>query len=308
MTIWVSGSIAYDVILDYPEKFADKINPKKIHALSISFTVNKIKKSFGGTAANIVYNLLKLGIDAGIIGSIGKDGKDYFKYLKNLGVKIECLKISNKNDTASAFVMTDTQDNQISAFYTGAVSEKVCLPKLALCDWPIICAEGKENMIALARHYQKSKHKYIFDPGQAITILSSEELAIGIKGASILIGNDYEIDYVLHKINKKRLPCVIIRTLGPKGSEIIYPNGKKDKIKAVKVENPVDPTGAGDAYRAGLIKGVISGYNLKVAGQIASTVASFAVEKYGTQEHKLSWRKVLIRYKDNFPPQEMGRD
>src|SRR3989344_3742392 len=295
MKIFVSGSIAYDIILDYPGRFADHINPGKVHALSLSFTVSNVKKSIGGTARNIAYNLAMMGLKSELLTAVGADGIEILKQYRSMSIDIGLSKIS-KQPTAAAYVMTDSVDNQISGFHPGAAMEAVKLPKVSSKDWAIIAAENPRNMTALARHYQKNNVKYIFDPGQAITALSKSQMRECIKGATIVVGNDYEIDYIFRSnapqppLNLRgRVGGVIVRTLGPKGSEIIMPNGKKMKIGIAKAQNAVDPTGAGDAYRAGLMTGIVKGFDLKRSCQYGATAAVFAVEKYGTQNHKFNY-------------------
>ena len=300
MVIRVSGSLAFDVILDYPGRFADQIDPGKVHTINLSFPVREVKKTVGGTAANIAFNLRLLGMETAIIGAVGRDGKELVLRYKKMGIDVGQLRVSKKLGTASAYIMTDRDDNQINAFYAGAMNEKCGLPKLGFCDWPIIAAENPDNMSRLARHYQKLQARYIFDPGQAIFVLKKSQVQACIKGASILIGNDYEIGQVQKILGKKKLSLVIYNTLGPKGSEIIFPNGKKKKIKAVKVTKVVDPTGAGDAYRAGLVKGIASGFDLVQAGQLGAAVAAFAVEKQGTQNHKFNYDIIVRRHNANF--------
>ena len=300
MTIYVSGTIAHDVILDYSGKFANHINPKKAHVLSLSFLVRDVKESLGGTAANIAYNLTLLGLNTEILGSVGKDGKRLLKHYQKQGIGVGGIKISKRYQTANGYIMTDADDNQIVGFYPGAMMDQTRLPKLEPCDWPIIAAENPANMARLARHYQSTRHRYIFDPGQAITALSKKEAGICASGASIIIGNDYEMDYLSRKLEKKRFNAVVIKTLGPKGSEIIFPNGKKVRVGAVKTKKAVDPTGAGDAYRAGLVKGIVMGFDLKRAAQLGATAAVFAAEKYGTQNHKFNYAILVKRYNQNF--------
>lgn len=305
MKIFVSGSLAYDIILDYPGKFADHIAPGKVHVLSLSFLVRDVKKSVGGTAGNIVYNLAMLGLDAVLLGSVGEDGKEILQRYKDMSIDIRLSKIS-KQPTAAAYIMTDSVDNQVAGFHPGAMSEKIKLPHPEACDWPVIAPENPANMIALARHYQKLRMRYIFDPGQQSIALSKKDLEICMKGASILIGNDYEIEVINKKLRlienfrpKNLGQSMIVRTLGPKGSEIILPNGKIIKIGVVKAR-AVDPTGAGDAYRAGLIAGIVKGLDLKRAGQLGATAAAFAVEKYGTQNHRFTYKSIVTRHNRYF--------
>lgn len=299
MRIIVSGSLAYDIILDFGGLFAEHIRPEKVHSLSLSFLIRGVKQSVGGTAANIAYNLGLLGLDVVVVGTLGRDGGDAARNLKKQGVDTSALSVSKRLATAKAFIMTDRSDSQIAAFYPGAMAEAVRKPKLEPCDWPIIAAENPKNMVTLARHYQSTLHRYIFDPGQQSIALSAAQMRICAKGASVIIGNDYEMDFVLKKLGRKP-GAVLIRTLGPKGSEVIYPNGKKEKIGVAKVSKTVDPTGAGDAYRAGFIKGVVLGLPVRLAAQLGATAAAFAVERLGTQNHRFGYDILKARHNRNF--------
>ncbi|OGE79520.1 MAG: hypothetical protein A2751_00280 [Candidatus Doudnabacteria bacterium RIFCSPHIGHO2_01_FULL_46_14] len=331
MRIWVSGSLAYDIILDYQGKFADHIRPEKLHVISLSFLVRSVNKTIGGTAGNIAYSLAMLGMKPCLLAAVGEDGKEMLGRYGKLGISVKNIRIS-RLPTAAAYIMTDSMDNQITGFHPGAMNEKIKLPKLKKNDWAIIAAENPRNMAALARHYQKNQIRYIFDPGQAITSLSKSQMRQCVSGAAIVIGNDYEIDNIFGKI-KSPLPSppppdfakattgtrgegnkneflplegggkvgvVIIRTLGPKGSEIVCPNGKKIKIGVAQVKKSVDPTGAGDAYRAGLICGIMRGFDLKIAAQLGATSAAFAVEHYGTQNHHFNYGILVKRHNKNF--------
>lgn len=296
MKIFVSGSLAYDIILDYPGRFADHIKPGKVHVLSLSFLVKSVKKSVGGTAGNIGYNLAMLGIKPELLVAVGEDGAEILDAYNLMPIGIKLSKIC-KQPTAAAYIMTDSADNQIAGFHPGAMMESVKLPKVNSRDWAIIAAENPENMPRLAAHYQKNKVRYIFDPGQAITALSKKQMQDCVKGATIVIGNDYEMNYVFKYVIPK---CAVIRTFGPRGSEIIYPNGKKIKIGIAQVKKAVDPTGAGDAYRAGLLCGIVRGFDLKTSAQLGATAASFAVEKYGTQNHRFNYDILVKRHNRNF--------
>lgn len=294
MKIWVSGTVAYDVILDYPGRFTEHINPEKVHVISLSFLVNAVKKSVGGTAANIAYSLNMLGERAAIIGTVGEDGRELVKKYQKLGIDISNLKISRKLGTATGYIMTDRDDNQIAGFYPGAMREKSALPKIKKGDLAIIAAEDPANMARLAQYFQKNKINYIFDPGQAITALSKKQMQICLRGASILIGNDYEIGVV------GKFRGITICTLGPKGSEIILPSGNRIRVGIVKPRKALDPTGAGDAYRAGLVKGIVTGLDLKRSAQLGATAAASAVEHYGTQNHRFNYGIIVKRHNLDF--------
>ena len=304
--ILVSGSIVYDRIMTFPGFFKDHILPDKIHILNISFTLGKVEESFGGTGANIVYNLSLLKQRAILLGLVGKDFEPYRLWLEKNKIDTSYIR-KNKNElTASAYVMTDQADNQITGFYPGPLDVDYCQSvfKIKNIGLAIISPDFKLRMLEYARIYNQLKVPYIFDPGQAIPSFTAAELKKIIAKAKVLIGNDYEIELILNmlKINQASLLNLVdtlVITKGVIGSEI-FSSGKKIKIKAAKVISTIDPTGAGDAYRAGMIKGLIGAFDWKKTGQLAGTIAAYAVEKQGTQAHRFNLREFNQRYKNNF--------
>jgi len=304
--IVVSGSLAYDQIMDFPGKFADHILPDQIHQLNLSFTLRRLRSSFGGTAGNIAYNLALLQEKPTILGVVGSDFLNYRLWLEKKGLDLSRLGVDKKSLTAAAYIMTDQVDNQITGFYPGP--QLANYPKQAArlknINLAIIAPEDKKRMLAYAAIYQENKVPYIFDPGQMVITFSAIELRRVIKGARVLIGNDYEISLIAKNLNLDLLSLaglveILVITQGSRGSEI-YQGAKKIKIKPAKPKNTSDPTGAGDAYRAGLIKGLINGYNLKICGQLAGLVSVYTVEKYGTQTHTFSLKDLRSRYQQNF--------
>lgn len=300
--VLISGSLVYDRIMNFPGYFKEHIMPEKIHILNVAFSVNGLKESYGGTAGNIAYNLALLRERSTILSCVGADFSPYKKRLSKNRVDVSQIKIIKNKNTASCYIMTDKSDNQITAFNPEALISprgifKVEEPKESL---GIISPGNGKDMEDYARFYKKRSVKYIFDPGQQITSLSANVLKNSITGAHILIGNDYEISLISKKTGWD-LPRLIdkaetvIITKGENGSEI-YSENEKISVKAVKLKKIIDPTGAGDAYRAGLIKGLINGWPLKKTAQFASVVASYAVEKQGTQEHKFGWNHIRERY------------
>ncbi len=304
--------------MDFPGRFADYIDLKKIHVLNLSFGVKDLKQNLGGTAANIAYNLALLGERPEILGAVGGDGREILKSYSRLGIGVNHVKISKRFQTAAAFIMTDRDDNQITGFYKGALAEPLHLPKVKQGDLAIVASSANPGeMTRAARHYQRHKVFYIFDPGLAITSLSAEQMRVGVRGAAILIGNDYEISFIASSLRGRkaeanssvgglllrqmadRKDTILVRTLGPKGSEI-YASGKKIRIGIARPRRVLDPTGAGDAYRAGLIKGFREGLDLKRACQLGATVAAFAVENYGAQNHKFNYGIIINRHNRNF--------
>lgn len=306
LKIVVSGSLAYDKIMDFPGRFADHILKEQIHQLNLSFALSGLRQSFGGTAGNIAYNLALLKERPIILGVVGSDFYSYQTWLSRKQLGCSFIKEFKNESTAAAYIITDQADNQIAAFYPGPQPKNYArvAKKIKDITLAIIAPDAKERMLAYAEIYQKNHVPYIFDPGQALTAFSGSELRRALRGAKVLIGNDYEIKLIggRLKITPKQLASlveILVVTKGAKGSEI-YQSGRKITIGAAKPQKISDPTGAGDAYRAGLIKGLINGYNLKTCGQLASLAAVYTVEKYGTQTHHFSQREFTKRYQTNY--------
>lgn len=311
--IAVSGTVAYDKIMDFSRAFSDNLvsaAAQPAHNFNLSLIVENLKTSFGGTAGNIAYNLTLLKEKPIIFGMVGFDISPYRKWLLQHGVNLDYLKELKNSPTATAHIITDKNDNQISAFYPcPAASNYAAQAVAAACRknniaLAIIAPDNKNLMLQYAAAYRARKIPFIFDPGQAIQAFSAADLQAAIYGAYALIGNDYEINYISQslKLSIKDLSArveILIITKGGRGSEI-YQGGRKILVKPAKPKNTSDPTGAGDAYRAGLIKGLIKGYNLKTSGQLASTVAIYTVEKYGTQTHQFTIKNLIKRYYENF--------
>lgn len=305
--ISVSGSLAYDLIMDFPGRFSDHILPEQIHNLNLSFWLTSCRQSFGGTAGNISYNLALLKEQPIILGVVGSDFLTYRNWLKSKKIDYRQILTVTPGRTAAAHIITDQKDNQLAAYYPGPLPKNYArraASSLKNINLAIIAPDDKNRMLAYAAVYQKNKVPYIFDPGQALIAFSAPELRQAIKGAKLLIGNDYEIKLIIDKLKINlaaliRMVEILVITKGDRGSEI-YQGNKKITIKSAKPKNTSDPTGAGDAYRAGLIKGLISGYNLKTCGQLAALAAVYTVEKFGTQTHKFTLAEFKKRYQKNF--------
>jgi adenosine kinase len=312
-TIVVSGSLAYDQIMDFPGRFRDHILPGQIHNLNISFILGGAQTSFGGTAGNIAYNLGLLQAKPTILGIVGSDFSEYRRHLAKSGADLSRIATAaSASDgvsaqTAAAYIITDRDDNQIAAFYPGPSLKNYArraAGRLKNVDLAIIAADDKLRMLDYAAAYRRRQVPYVFDPGQALTAFSGAELRRALVGAKVLIGNDYEIKMILNKIaarfnDLRKLTEILVITKGARGSEI-YRGGEKIIINPARPKNTSDPTGAGDAYRAGLIKGLLNGYNLKTCGQLAGLVACYTVEKAGTQTHRFTIKELQSRYYANF--------
>ena len=308
MNVLVSGSLSYDRIMDFEDRFHNHILPEKIHILNISFTVKSLKETFGGNAGNICYNLRLLGITGTPIGSVGKNFSPYREWLEKNRINTEKIYESDTEFTASAHVMNDLDNNQITAFHPGAMSvtQQFKFSTEELRDtWAILSPGNIEEMKQLVKLYQKNSTPFIFDPGQITPLLTGDELLTMCEGAQVLIANDYEWQLISGKTGLKEpeqlLPRVgvVIITLGQEGSIIHTKNGKIE-IPAVPPTAIIDPTGAGDAYRAGLIKGLIEKKPWDQIGALAATAASFPIEHRGCQEHIFTPEQFDERLKKNF--------
>lgn len=304
----VTGSLAYDYIMDFPQSFEENILPDKLKTLSVSFLVNNFSKNFGGVAGNIAYNLGLLGQSSSILACAGeKDFENYETHLKTVGVDTNLIEKIENEFSANMFLITDKNNCQIAGFYPGAMEKDTLLSLRKLpnvFDLAVIAPTMPQAMKNYIREVKKIKLPYLFDPAQQIPRMDIEDLANGVYGAEILIGNDYEIALISKKtglIKEKILDKVkiLITTLGEKGS-LIETKKQKIAIGIAKPKKVIDPTGAGDAYIAGFINGYTKGLKLKICGQEGATLASFAIEKYGTQKHELTFEEFRKRYKEAF--------
>ncbi len=303
----VTGSLAFDHITDIPGRFADHILPEKIHILNLSFTLKTLKKQYGGTAGNIAYSLALLGEQPTLWAMAGSDFLPYKRHLQAAGVDTSGVVIRKDLLTATFFVMTDRADNQIGGFYPGPLDKPYPLKVRGLKKIPslmIISPNNPKLMIRFARECRSQKIPFIFDPGQQIIRLDKKLLLAGLTGAQVVIGNDYEIELIRKKTdlsNKGLLSKVaaLITTKGDQGSIIETPT-ESFSIPSVSSVKVVDPTGAGGAYRAGLILGLLNRWSWEKTGRVAALAAVYAVEKYGTQEHYYTMDSFKKRFRNYF--------
>ena len=295
MNIIVSGSLAYDRIMDFPGHFADHILPEKIHMLNVCFQVNGLKEKFGGTAGNIAYALTLMGEKPLISATIGHDYHRYFSWLAKNGISTAFIRIIEDEVTAGAYITTDQADNQITGFNPGAMKypTDMDLSRFDRRDTLVIVSPGNlEDMINYPRICKEKGIAYIFDPGQSLPIWEGRDLVQAIRGSKILICNDYELDLILTKTGLTKqdllgLAGTVITTLGEFGSRISTTAGETE-IPIVSARKVEDPTGAGDAYRGGLISGLAMGRDLDACARMGSACASFTVENYGTQDYSFT--------------------
>ncbi len=301
----VTGTLAYDYIMDFPESFSDHILPDQIHKINLSFIVDKFAKRRGGTAGNTSYSLALLKTPHGLISYAGKDFREYREVFEKLGVSLSAVKIDKNAYTSTGFAMTDKADNQIWGYFYGAGDKipELVLPKnLGKEDLVLIGPSGARGSMNFVNQCIERDIPYMFDPGFILTQVTDRDLVLGVKHAKYIIGNDYEIELIKKRLNKwEKLFAekVIITTLGAEGT-CIEEYGKKITIKPAKVKKALDPTGAGDAWRGGFLAGLKRKYDLKMCGQMGSVAAAYAVEVYGTQEYSYSLKDFQNRYRQSF--------
>jgi adenosine kinase len=307
MKILVSGSLAYDRIMDFPGRFSDHILPDKIHILNVCFTVNGLTEKFGGTAGNIAYTLSLLGEKAMILSSAGKDFDTYANWLKENGLSLEGIRRVEAVFTAGAYITTDQSDNQITGFNPGAMAFPCGVEVGEIKETigiAIVSPGNTDDMAQLSRRYRELSIPYICDPGQQIPILPPEQLKEMISGSSILMSNDYELEMIQKAVGMDtegllKRTGAIVTTLGEKGSVVTTKDGVS-KVSAVPAKAVLDPTGAGDAFRAGFIFGFVRKKSLPDCASLGATAASFAVEKVGTQEHRFTLGEFQERHQSFF--------
>jgi adenosine kinase len=304
MNIIVSGSLAYDRIMDFPGFFAEHILPEKVHVLNVSFQVNSLKEKFGGTAGNIAYALTLMGERPGISATVGHDADSYIEWMKRNGISSYYIKIIEDEFTACAYITTDKANNQITGFNPGAMkySSSLDFDNLDPKQTIVIVSPGNvDDMVNYPSLCKARGIDYIFDPGQQLPVLEPEDLARAIDGCWILISSDYELDLIMKKtgLSKEALlerVRTIIMTKGEQGSQVFTPDGEIS-IPAAKAKIVQDPTGAGDSYRGGLLSGLIHGKDIEESARMGSVCASFSVECHGTQDYTFSPEEFNERLK-----------
>jgi adenosine kinase len=308
MNIVITGSIAYDYLMTFPGCFSEHILPERIAHLSVSFLVDSMVRQRGGVATNIAYSLALLGERPRVMATAGQDFEDYRAWLEIQGVDTGAIRIIADDFTASFFVSTDRDNNQIAMFYTGAMAHARALSFHDLAGGPIDLAVISPNdPAAMVRYVTECRElgiPYLYDPSQQIIRLSSAELRAGIDGARLLMVNTYEFEMIREKTGLAQEAiiagpetCVITR--GDQGSEI-YTRGEMIQVPIVPPRQVVDPTGVGDAYRAGLIKGLALHAPWSVAGAMGAVAAAYVLEVKGTQNHCYTRAEFVARFRRHF--------
>lgn len=306
MTALICGSYAYDTIMVFQDRFKNHILPDKVHMLNISFLVPEMRREFGGCAGNISYNLKLLGGDPLPMATVGSDFEPYAKWIDQCKISRKHLKVIDGSFTAQAFITTDLDDNQITAFHPGAMSSShlnqvVRDPKIKIgCVSP----DGRDGMVEHARQFSDHEIPFIFDPGQGMPMFDGHDLMTFIEQASWITVNDYEAQLLqertgktLHEIAEYVQALVV--TLGGSGSHI-YLRNKRIDIPAATPRAIVDPTGCGDAYRAGLLYGILHDMDWATTGRIASLMGAIKIEHHGTQNHRFARDEFGERFKESF--------
>lgn len=306
MSIVVTGSVAFDYIMSFPGSFADSILPDKLDRISLSFLVDDMVKVYGGCGPNIAYSLALLGERPLLVASAGQDAVEYRDWLADNGVDTSFLQICDDCFTASFFVSTDRDQNQIASFYTGAMARA---SQLSLHDVPdpeiaIISPNDPSAMQKYARECRELGIPYIYDPSQQVARVEGDELVDGLTGARILIVNDYEYSILRKKTGLDeaqlldRIDALVV-TLGEQGSRIVAPDGEF-LIPVVRPNVVLEPTGVGDAYRAGLLVGLVREFQWPVSGRIAALAAAYVIEHPGPQPLPYTMGAFVERYRDSF--------
>jgi adenosine kinase len=310
MKIIITGSIAYDYLMFFPGKFTDTILPEHLDRLSVSFLVDSMEKRRGGVACNIAYNLGILGERPVLFGSAGQDFADYRLWLESKNVDTSLVNEVESKFTASFFCNTDLENRQIASFYAGAMADdaELSLKNLPFIpDLVIISPTHPAAMLKFASECKELGVRYIYDPGQQCARSSGDELRAGVLGAHILIVNDYEMEVIRSKTGLSiedilQQSEVVIVTKGAQGSCILLKDGTQIDIPSVPEYKIVDPTGVGDAFRGGLMKGMSEGADWETCGRMGSVAATYCLEHVGGQSHSYTWVDFKRRYEVNFGP------
>jgi adenosine kinase len=306
MSTLICGSIAYDTIMVFHDQFKNHILPDKLHILNVAFLVPDLRREFGGCAGNIAYNLKLLGGEPLIMATVGDDHAQYTARLDNLGLARTHVRAVEQTYTAQAFITTDLDDNQITAFHPGAMNHShlnhVADAKQATLG--IVAPDGRDGMLQHAREFREAGIPFIFDPGQGLPMFNGEELMSFVNLADYVTVNDYEAELLQERTGKslevlaKQVKALIV-TLGAKGS-VIHAGGKTFEIPSVKPTAILDPTGCGDAFRAGLLYGITNGMDWATTGRLASLLGSIKIAQRGGQNHRFTRDDIAAQYQTHF--------
>ncbi len=306
MTALICGSMAYDTIMVFPDRFKHHILPDQVHILNVCFLVPELRREYGGCAGNIAYNLKLLGSDPLIMATVGKDFAPYAQWLDHCAISQEFIKVVPEAYTAQAYITTDLDDNQITAFHPGAMSfsHSNRVKDAKNIQLGLVSPDGKDGMLQHAEEFSELGIPFLFDPGQGLPMFDGSELLSFISKARWVAVNDYECQLLKERtgLDEQALAAkleALIVTQGAKGSSI-YVNGGLIEIPPARVQKTLDPTGCGDAYRAGLVFGLLNELSWEETGRIASLMGAIKIEASGTQNHAFEMNDFRMLYRENF--------
>jgi len=308
MEVIVTGSIAYDYLMRFPGKFADYLIPEELHQISVSFLVDEMTKHWGGVAANIAYTMALLGTRPKLMGTAGRDFPPYRDHLEKVGVDTSTVRQLDDVFTASFFCNTDDDNNQIASFYSGAMGRAqdytISEAFAGIPDLVIVSPNDPLAMTRLSQECRERGIRFIYDPSQQVPRLTGEELSRDMQGSYALVVNAYEVEMISQKTgysldDLRRMIEIIVITHGKKGANI-YLNGEISHVDAFPAKKILDPTGGGDAFRAGLMYGILQDWPLELAGQVGSLCATYALEHIGTQNHAFTAADFVKRFRTFF--------
>jgi adenosine kinase len=306
MRTLICGSIAYDTIMVFGDRFKNHILPDHIHILNVALLVPDLRREFGGCAGNVAYSLKMLGGDPLIMATVGDDYQPYAYRLEKLRLSQTHVRQVPNTFTAQAFITTDLDDNQITAFHPGAMnfSHHNHISEARDVGLGIVAPDGRDGMLQHAREFHEAGIPFIFDPGQGLPMFDGAELLDFVEQADYVAANDYEAKMLQERTGKsieelsRRVKAVIV-TQGAQGSLVIV-NGKAESIPAVKPAQVVDPTGCGDAYRAGLLYGIANGFDWPTTGRLASLLGTVKIGQRGAQNHQFTHDEISERFRNAF--------
>ncbi len=306
MAALICGSLAYDTVMVYPGRFRDQILPDKIHLLNVSFMVPTLRRYFGGCAGNIAYNLKLLDGDGHAMGSVGHDFGPYREWMIKNGMSLRFVHVIEEEYTAQAYITTDLDSNQLTAFHPGAMTQswRQEVPADGSITIGVLAPDGREGMIAHAAQFAHARIPFIFDPGQAMTLFGREELEAFVEQAAWVTVNDYEAELLQERTGLStgelaaRVKAYVV-TQGAQGS-VVHAGGRRVEIPVVRAPSVVDPTGCGDAYRAGLLYGLMRGIDWETTGRIASLMGAIKIATVGTQHHHFTMDEFKERFHGTF--------
>ncbi|HXF65916.1 MAG TPA: carbohydrate kinase family protein [Burkholderiales bacterium] len=306
MRTLICGSIAYDTIMVFRDRFKNHILPDKLHILNVAFLVPDLRREFGGCAGNIAYTLKLLGGEPLVMATVGEDYGPYGERLERLGLSQRHIRRIPDTFTAQAFITTDLDDNQITAFHPGAMnySHENHVHEAQGVRLGIVAPDGREGMLQHAREFCEAGIPFLFDPGQGLPMFSGEELIGMVRMASYVAVNDYEGGMLQERTGRSleqlaREVRALVVTMGARGS-LVMADGRRYEIPCARPDQVVDPTGCGDAYRAGLLYGIACGLDWPVAGRIASLAGAIKIAHRGGQNHRFTRDEFAQRYKESF--------